>query len=518
MFSEMDGMRSAAQGLDFLWDSPKTAEVQRDSYTVVIADDDHEVHTITKMILKSFVFEGKGLSFIDTYSGQKTMEVLAKHPNTAVLLLDVVMEENQAGLLVVEHLRNFLKNTRTRIVLRTGQPGEAPEDSVIRDYDINDYRLKTDMTVQRLNTSMYTALRSYRDIVRLENTRRGLERMIEASSDMFKHDNMSDFLTSILRQISSFHQDEPEMVYLRENEEDGPGGFIASDDHKDFVIVAAKGRFEGFVGRHISEIPELAAIYACMSGDRDESIGVLPVENGFLLRQSSNKSIRNFIFIEGGQDVLKLDLIGLFLTNYSIALDNFYLDKITRQTQEEMIFTLGEVIEAQFEETSGHLKRVTDLMLSLGRKVGFPESECEFVRIASALHDVGKIGIPDAILKKPGKLTDEEFAQMKLHTVIGNRILSKSKMRVLQIAAGLALHHHERFDGSGYPEGLVGDAIPLHSRMMALVDVFDAMTHKRVYKDAMSLAEASAYIGGQKGRHFDPTLADFFLEVVAELD
>jgi response regulator RpfG family c-di-GMP phosphodiesterase len=518
MASERDGFRSAVQGLDFLHDAPSAVDVARERYTVLIADDDREVHTITKMILKSFVFEEKGLIFLDTYSGQETMEVLAKHPNTAVLLLDVVMEENQAGLQVVKHLRDVLKNSSTRIILRTGQPGEAPEDRVIRDYDINDYRLKTDMTVQRLNTSMYAALRSYRDIVRLEKNRRGLERMIEASSDIFKHDNMSDFLTSILRQISSFHQDEPEMVFLRENKADGPGGFIASDDQKDFVIVAAKGRFEAFVGRHISEIPELASIYACMAGDCSESVRILPVENGFLVRQSGNKSIRNFIFVEGGQDVLKLDLIGLFLTNYSIALDSFHLDKVTKQTQEEMIFTLGEVIEAQFEETSGHLKRVTDLMQALARKAGLPEAECEFVRIASALHDVGKIGIPDAILKKTGKLTDEEFAQMKLHTVVGNRILGKSKMSVLQIAAELALHHHERFDGSGYPEGLVGDAIPLYSRMMALVDVFDAMTHKRVYKDAMSHEEASAYISGQKNRHFDPTLVDFFLEVVAELD
>lgn len=145
-------------------------------YKVLIADDDEEVHTITKMILNDFEFDGKKLSFLDTYSGAETKQVLEKEEEIAVIFLDVVMEEHHSGLEVVEYLRNTLNNRMTRIVLRTGQPGEAPEEKIIKDFDINDYRLKTEMTVKRLYTTLYSALRGYRDLHKIDKHRKGLEK------------------------------------------------------------------------------------------------------------------------------------------------------------------------------------------------------------------------------------------------------------------------------------------------------------------------------------------------------
>ena len=143
---------------------------------------------------------------------------------------------------------------------------------------------------------------------------------------------------------------------------------------------------------------------------------------------------------------------------------------------------------------------------------GFSSSQAEVLKIASTMHDIGKIAIPDAILKKRGRLTDEEFEVIKEHTIFGNKILSKSELDIFRIAAEIALNHHEKYNGTGYPNNLFEEDIPLSSRMMAIIDVFDAMTHKRVYKEAICIEETLEYLKNQKGLHFDPKLVDIFLE------
>ncbi len=516
MINEHLDLTNSIQDLDFLQDDIDENIKYKSSYKIMIADDDNEIHTVTKMILKDFNFEGKNLSFIDTYSGKETMEALKNNQDIAVLFLDVVMEENNSGLFIVDYLRNTLNNNLTRIILRTGQPGEAPEDKVIREYDINDYRLKTELTVQRLNTSLYAALRSYRDITKLERNKRGLEKMIEASSEMFQHNSLSDFLSSILDQVANFYQDDLEMLYVRESEENAPSGFIASNDENEFVVIAANGKYEPLVGKNINDIPELDKIREKIIESDTENNRVTVFDGGFIVKQYSNHLFKNYIFIEGANSKSQIDLINLFLTNYSMALDNIYLNKLTSEIQEEMLYTLGEVIESQFEETSGHVKRVTNLMRLFAQKVGISKTEAEFIKIASSLHDVGKIGIPEKILKKPGKLTDEEMRIMKGHCSIGHKLLSKSRLKVFNMAAEIALHHHEKFDGTGYPHGLKGEEISIYSRMMAIVDVYDAMTHKRIYKDAICHNEVVEYLVSQKDKHFDGKMVDIFLSLFDE--
>lgn len=157
------------------------------------------------------------------------------------------------------------------------------------------------------------------------------------------------------------------------------------------------------------------------------------------------------------------------------------------------------------------------MMYQFALKVHFSYAEAEMVKVASTMHDVGKIAIPDAILKKKGRLTMEEFEQVQEHSRIGYKILSKSNLDILKLAAELALNHHERFDGTGYPNGMMGRVIPLSSRMLAIVDVFDAMTHKRVYKEAAPMEEAISYLRDQKGRHFDPELVEVFIKNLEEI-
>lgn len=487
------------------------------TYKVIIADDDEEVHTITKMILNDFEFDGRTLDFIDTYSGAETKSVLAETSDVAVIFLDVVMEEHHSGLDVVEYLRNTLNNRMTRIVLRTGQPGEAPEEKIIKDFDINDYRLKTEMTVKRLYTTLYSALRGYRDLHKIDKHRKGLEKIIKTSANLFKHNSLTDFLTSILSQLSEFYKNGPELIYFRDEKPHSVGGFVTLDQRDVPTIVAATGKYEPYIGESIRDIPELNNISSHMQSSFEQGTSITYVGDGFIIKNSGNNNLNNYIFIEGQQDIFDFELINLFLTNYSVALDNYILSNMISSTQKEIIITLGEVVEKHFDETSGHVKRISEMMYKMALHMNFSYSECEVLKVASTMHDIGKIAIPDNILKKPGKLTPEEFEIIKEHALIGYKILSKSDLEILKIAAEIALHHHEKWDGSGYPNGLAGQGIPLNSRMLAIIDVFDAMTHKRIYKDAASIQDTLAYMKSQKGTHFDPKLLDTFINYLDDI-
>jgi CHASE2 domain-containing sensor protein len=188
-----------------------------------------------------------------------------------------------------------------------------------------------------------------------------------------------------------------------------------------------------------------------------------------------------------------------------------------RETQLEIVLRLGQAAEWRDQETADHIGRMSQLSARLGRAAGLGEEEAEMLLHASAMHDVGKIGIPDRVLLKPGPLDSAEWEIMKTHTTIGANILSGSQSPLLQMAEQIALTHHERWDGSGYPNGLAGEEIPLVGRVCSVCDVFDALTSHRPYKDAWPAEEALEEIRSQSGRQFDPRLVSLFLDFAPEL-
>jgi putative two-component system response regulator len=187
-----------------------------------------------------------------------------------------------------------------------------------------------------------------------------------------------------------------------------------------------------------------------------------------------------------------------------------------RSSQEETVIRLARAAEARDNDTGQHIHRMSRYCALLARRCGFSDERCEQMRLASMLHDVGKIGIPDQILLKAGPLTPEEFTVLKRHVDIGYRTLAGSHSELLQLAAKIALTHHERYDGSGYISGMQGDAIPLEGRIAAIGDVFDALTSPRVYKPALSTEHAVQFLTAQRGQHFDPHLVDLFLDLLDE--
>ncbi len=182
-----------------------------------------------------------------------------------------------------------------------------------------------------------------------------------------------------------------------------------------------------------------------------------------------------------------------------------------RSAQEELLFRLATASQHRDEETGMHIRRTGVLSRALARTIGWVGDELEAIRQAAPMHDIGKIGIPDAILRKPGKLTPEEFEVMKTHTVIGAEIFAGSRVPMLQMAREIALNHHERWDGKGYPRGLSGKSIPESARIVAIVDCYDALTHDRVNRPAVTEDAAVATMQKESGKHLDPDLlAEFF--------
>ncbi len=206
----------------------------------------------------------------------------------------------------------------------------------------------------------------------------------------------------------------------------------------------------------------------------------------------------------------------LQLTRYSEQLEREVKARTAElvDSQLEIVLRLARAAELRDDDTGEHIDRMSSLCGEVARELGFSDEDAERLRHASALHDIGKIGVPDGILLKPGRLTAEEFDVMRRHVVNGAELLTGSASPVLQLAEEVARTHHERWDGTGYPAGTAGEAIPLSGRIAAVCDVFDALTHERPYKRAWTVAEACAEVADQRGRHFDPAVADALLAVV----
>lgn len=183
------------------------------------------------------------------------------------------------------------------------------------------------------------------------------------------------------------------------------------------------------------------------------------------------------------------------------------------QSQQDMIYILNELVEAVSDETGKHIRRISKMAkLMAYHHPSLSDEDAELISHAAPMHDIGKMMVPQAVLHKPGKLTEDEFEIMKTHTTAGYDLLKGSKRRLIQYASIIAHEHHERWDGSGYPNGISGNDIHVYARVVSVMDVFDALTHKRCYKDAWSIDDALEYIKSKRGTQFDPDLVDLFIK------
>jgi response regulator RpfG family c-di-GMP phosphodiesterase len=485
-------------------------------WKVIIVDDEPEVHAVTKLALSDFTFQGKPLEFISAYSGAEAQVVIVEHPDAAIVLLDVVMETDDAGLNVARFIRDEAQNSHVRIILRTGQPGQAPERQVILNYDINDYKSKTELTAQKLFTVIMASLRSYRDIISLEQSRLGLEKIIRASADLFSAHSMDNFIIGIIQQLTSIIGCADEAMYITSSL---VAGSTKQNSSSNLTVFAGQGEYENDTGKPIADVLQPELLEAVDEALHSQSI---VYRDNYLVAYCSSKYTEgSLLYVSGIPETLDeqhRQLIELFSQNVQIAYENVQLQIELEDTQREIVHRLSEAVEQRSTETGNHVRRVSAICYLLANVYGLSANDAEVLKHAAPLHDVGKVGIPDNILNKPGKLIDGEWDIMKTHAIKGYEILKDSKRPIIKAGAVIALDHHERWDGLGYPSGKKGGEIHIYGRISALADVYDALRHSRCYKEAWSVEKVVEYIKEEKGKHFEPRLVDLFVLHIDELE
>lgn len=467
-------------------------------WQVLVVDDDESIHQITSLVLKNFEFEQRPLQLLHAKSAREALQLIEQNPDIALAIVDVVMETHHAGLELVKTIRQQLKNQRMRLILRTGQPGEAPEEHVIRDYDINDYKNKTEVTAIKLKTMLYAGLRSYRDICFIERHRVGLEKIIGCTNSFMRCGSLREFASLILGQVAFLLGLEREQIYCCAAINNTADNQLVLD----IIASTAPDTDEELPEDIVAKMQQVQRDKQSYYAD-DCFIGYFSTQNGS----------ENFLYVSKGDKLEQTDhqLLSYFSHNIAIAYENIRLRELMRESQRELSYILGEAVEKRSKETGSHVKRVANYSYLLAKHYGLTEYEAEKIKLASPLHDLGKIAIPDHILNKPGKHDAEEWAIMQQHAELGYQILQHSTNEILQMGAIIAHQHHEKWNGNGYPQGLAEEKIHIAGRITALADVFDALGSDRCYKKAWPLPQIIELIRQERGQQFDPALVDILL-------
>ena len=477
-------------------------------WKILIVDDEEEVFNVTQLAISGYEIFGKQCRLLYAPSAKEACRVLDANPDIALVLLDIVMETDTAGINVIEYIRKRLSNPTMRIVIRTGQPGVIPEENMLREYDIDDYREKTELTAQKLRTLIRSNVHSFMDMMQVNRQNIALTDIFGFSKVLLTAQTQDSFEAAIYQKLNEIGLPAWSLSgYLnvsaysyRGNKYDS--GISVTDfatkqpyDHDDINKVI----FESISGSQ-ALIYKGTSCYICLNMSDQELYGMV-----FRLDPIDEAKMRG--------DSRMLDLL---IQTITINYRNLRLREVIDHNQREIIYRLSEVVETRSKETGLHVKRVSLYCELITKLLGLPKAEQDMLKRAAPLHDIGKIGIPDRILNKPGKLDPDEWAIMKTHSKIGYDMLKDSDLQLFRVAGIIAYYHHEKWDGSGYPLGLKGEEIPLYGRITAFADVFDALGSDRCYKKAWPLDKIIKLIREESGHHFDPKIVKVFLEHLDE--
>lgn len=305
--------------LRFASEKPAGPSSRRKPWKLLVVDDEKEVHTVTHLALNDFVFGNHPLEIISAYSGEEAKRIMSEESDIAIILLDVVMETDQAGLDVVRYIREDLQNHFVRIILRTGQPGQAPEYQVITEYDINDYKHKTELTREKMFTLVHTSLSGYRDLMALDANRRGLEKVIEASACIFELRSMDRFTQGVLEQLTALLYLEQDAVVLK------TAGLAALSENNHMQIVAATGRYSGLVGKDAYEVLDEDLVGLIKRARQEQR--ALHGDNYYVDFHRTTSGTEHIMYACGNSAVSVPDmhLMDLFSRNVAIAHENVQL-------------------------------------------------------------------------------------------------------------------------------------------------------------------------------------------------
>ncbi|MCC4274000.1 HD domain-containing phosphohydrolase [Marinomonas communis] len=474
-------------------------------WKVALIDDEDDIIAVSEMVLKRLQVDDRPLVFLKAHSAKEAMQLFEEHSDIAIAMVDVVMENDHAGLDLVKWIRESHKNTSTRLVLRTGQPGQAPEEDVIRNYDINDYKNKTELNSTRLKTTIYSAIRSYRDIKEVEQGHKGLEDVVNATTRVLQSHNSESYCMQVLDELKKLTSDDNISIslhYKSRNVLDQLETLKMYHDGTDFTLLTDS---------EDDPYPKSASASLKLAMELESDV---QTDNSFtcFTRLSQTNECSVSVSHELPLSSLTRKLLNVLLTKAIIIFESLTRREEVERTQQELMFILGEAIEQRSKETGCHVRRVSLISEFLARKYGLNEAMVSLIKHATPMHDIGKIAIPEHILHKPAKLDIDEWTTMQTHAQVGYDLLCHSKKALPLVGASIALNHHEKWNGKGYPAGLAAEDIPIEGRIMAIADVIDALAARRAYKEPWSNERILELLHEERGQHFDPALCDIAIE------
>ncbi len=401
----------------FIDEDEQSQPIERKMWKILIADDEPDVHVATKLVLRDFSFLDRGIEFLDAYSGEETFQVLKDNPNIAVVFLDVVMETENAGLRAVKRIREELCNSLVRIILRTGQPGQAPEESVIVDYDINDYKAKSELTTIKLFTTLVSAMRSFQHLQTIEASRHGLQQILEGSVALLKVRSTDCFLSGLLMQMQAMFNLGSDAILCARNSRGSSGGTLPKP-----VVLAAAGKYNGITGTELerANLPtwKQDIINAFESGRGGFS------EGHFSIYFYSPAAFEIVILFESKNAPTEFDstLIEVFCTTAAVSLCNIHLLETLEQKVIERTNALSKANEDLLVMAStdaltkvynrGYLFEVGSQQLSSARRNKRPLSVIILdVDHFKAINDTYGHSTGDAVLKSLASLCSDAMRE-----------------------------------------------------------------------------------------------------------
>ncbi len=362
---------------------PKQAE-----WKLLIVDDEKDVHKVTRLVLSGFEFAGRKLSLFSAYSAAEAMDFMNKNPDTAVALIDVVMEEEDSGLNLVQFIRENLGNHSVRIILRTGQPGQAPEHEVVLNYDINDYKAKTELTSEKLFTTVISAIRSYRDIMTIEKSKIGLEKIVAATADIFEIQSLKSFLNGILLQFVSILQFEDDAIYGKTS-----GISAESTGNGKIHVVAATGKYgKDSVDKSIDDIlpPETLRLIDEAKKNKSHIYQGTKYVNYF----STKTGFDSILYLERNTPLDKWEkyMVDILCSNAATALENVCLNEQLENLVElrtVQLQAVNEELSIKNKSIKHELEMARKVQMALFPRV-FPNNErCSFFGLYVPMQDLG---------------------------------------------------------------------------------------------------------------------------------
>ena len=481
--------------------SRKKSLLSKEDYTVLVVDDQKEVLESVAPLLKR-----EGYKVLCNQSGMEALETVKKE-RVDLMLLDYFMP-GMTGEEVVREIRKF--DRELFILLETGYAGEKPPLEMFKVLDIQGYHDKTEGP-DKLLLWVAAGMRSCAQMRVNRHMREGLTFILNSVPHIFRVQAFIELLKDILEHLTGLTKFDNGFIIIDELNNYkafsyGTGRFkklpheqlIQSSGSIDLINKARQNN-ETTISDNRLVLPIL---------EEDRRIGMIYLENCSFDKEEYLDLIRIYVN-QAVEAIINIQLHEEVVTTNEKLKDSY---SQLKRTYFELIESLTKAVDAKDAYTSGHSTRVSLYARVIGKTLGMSSEELIKLKVAALFHDIGKIGIPDGVLLKEGRLTDEEFAIIKNHPITGSKILSPVTM-LADVVPGVK-HHHERFDGRGYPDKLAGADIPLNARILAIADSFDAMTSDRSYRRKMSFEDAVAEIERCAGTQFDPELVKHFVNKI----